>query len=37
LLRLFAAKHYVLFFIVGTFSLVVPLVKMGLLALACNG
>ena len=36
LLRLFAAKHYVLFLLVGTFSLVVPLVKMGLLALACN-
>ena len=36
LLRLFAAKHYVLFVLVGTFSLAVPLVKMGLLALACN-
>ena len=36
LLRLFAAKHYVLFLIVGTFSIAVPLVKMGLLALACN-
>jgi len=36
LLRLFEAKHYVLFLLVGTFSLAVPLVKMGLLALACN-
>jgi len=36
LLRLFEAKHYVLFLLVGTFSLVVPLVKLGLLALACN-
>src|SRR5207249_334856 len=36
LLRLFEAKHSVLFVLVGTFSLVVPLVKMGLLALACN-
>jgi paraquat-inducible protein A len=36
LLRLFEAKHYVLFLLVGTFSLAVPLVKLGLLALACN-
>src|SRR5438128_10597511 len=36
LLRLFEAQHYVLLLLVGTFSLVVPLVKMGLLALACN-